>query len=208
MLTDHRRRSLEYRINIPDWLDGPFVRLALLYRRIRYGYPFRRIPLTQGKYAIVDPDDFERLNRHKWYASRCRNSFYARRNIYVYAGKERKVVVMGMHRQVIKAPDGLLVDHINNNGLDNRKANLRLATHRQNNCNRLYAKRTGSHSKYIGVSWHKYKKKWYAQISFNGKRKHIGYFHDEIEAGKAYDKAAKQYHKDFAVLNFPCPRRP
>ncbi|GAH46575.1 unnamed protein product [marine sediment metagenome] len=118
-------------------------------------------------------------------------------------GRERtKGQVVWMHRSIFPPPQGMCIDHINNNALDNRKANLRLATHRQNNCNKLYAKRTASHSKYIGVSWHKYKKKWYAQISVNGKRKHIGYFDDEIEAGKAYDEAARKYHGDFAVLNF------
>ncbi|MHC4440631.1 MAG: HNH endonuclease, partial [Planctomycetota bacterium] len=106
--------------------------LALLYRRARYGYTFRRIPLTQGKYAIVDTDDFERLNKYKWYAVKDSKNFYAYRNKRV--GK--KYISLGMHRQILHPPGNLFVDHINHNGLDNRKANLRLATCAQNTYNR------------------------------------------------------------------------
>jgi len=180
------------------------VQLALLYRRLRYGYAFRRIPLTQGKYAIVDPDDFERLNKHKWYAVQCKNTCYAGRNSR--PGASQKRLYIKMHRVVLKPPEGFIVDHINRNGLDNRKANLRLATRAQNSLNRPYIKRPNSPSKYKGVTWHKRNKKWQAQICYNGIHKTIGYFHDEVAAAKAYDKAAKKYHKEFAVLNFPLPR--
>jgi len=170
----------------------------LLYRRIRYGYPFRRIPLTRGKYAIVDPEDYERLNKHKWHTNIGRNTCYAVRTAF----KDGKRIHTKMHRVIINAPRHLLVDHINHNGLDNRKANLRTATIAQNNVNRASYKTKNSPSKYKGVYWSKRDKKWQVQICHNNKRKHIGQFDNEIQAAKAYDEAAKKYHKEFAVLNF------
>ena len=189
--------KLNFSITIPDRLARLFVALLLSYRRARYGYAFRRIPLTQGKYAIVDPEDFERLNKHKWYACKSTNTFYAGRTNRV--GK--KYISIRMHREVIHPPDHLFVDHINHNGLDNRKANLRTATFAQNSYNRIHFRKSES-SKYTGVSWKKQKKKWIVLIRYNCKNKFIGYFKDEIQAAKAYDKAAMKYHGQFASLNF------
>jgi hypothetical protein len=177
------------------------VFLVLLYRRIRYGYPLRRIPLTRGKYAIVDPEDFERLNKYKWYASTCKNTYYASRTKMV----GRKKSEIKMHREVIKPPAGMVVDHKNHNGLDNRKANLRPATHQQNIFNRRYVSKKSSSSKYKGVSWTPHVKMWRVRVWLNYKSKNIGYFKDEIVAAKAYDEAVKKYHGEFAVLNFPVP---
>ena len=173
---------------------------ALLYRRIRYGYPFRRIRLTQGKYAIVDPDDYERLSKHKWHAFKSKNTFYAERAVSV--GKVRRRVIIKMHREVVKVPDGMFVDHKNHNGLDNRKANLRLVTSAENNRNRQKFQKTRCSSRFKGVSWNRSKEKWSARINFDGIQKNIGYFDNEIDAAKAYDSAAKKFHGDFAVLNF------
>ena len=122
--------KFNFSITIPDRLIGPFVALVLFYRRIHYGYPFRRIPLTQGQYAIVDPEDYERLNKHKWYAIKGINTYYAGRNYR--CPKTKKRLYIKMHREVINPPDHLDVDHINRNGLDNRKANLRPVTRAQN----------------------------------------------------------------------------
>jgi len=106
-----------------------------------------------------------------------------------------------MHREVIHPPDHLFVDHINHNGLDNRKANLRPATCAQNNYNSRHFRKSKS-SKYRGVNWNKQRKKWFALINYNKKEKFIGAFKDEKQAAKAYDKAAKKYHGEFASLNF------
>ena len=189
--------KLNFSITIPDRPAGLFVALLLSYRRARYGYAFRRIPLTQGKYAIVDPDDFERLNKHKWFAVKNSNTFYAGRTIY--AGK--KYISIRMHRVILHPPDNLLVDHINHNGLDNRKANLRLATCAQNTYNRRCFRKDKS-SKYKGLSWRKQRKIWAVTICYKRKNIIVGYFEDEKQAAKAYDKAAKKYHGEFASLNF------
>jgi hypothetical protein len=106
-----------------------------------------------------------------------------------------------MQRQILQPPDDLVVDHINHNGLDNRKANLRLATCAQNSYNRKQFRKRQT-SKYTGVSWIKQIKKWRVIICYKRKNIHIGYFKDEKQAAKAYDKAAKQYHGEFASLNF------
>ena len=107
-----------------------------------------------------------------------------------------------MHREVIKVPDDMYVDHINQNGLDNRKANLRPATCAQNIRNRkkFFNK---SRSRYKGLLWDRHYKKWRVRIHLNRTQIQIGVFDDEIEAAKAYDRAAKKYHGEFASLNFP-----
>ena len=188
------------RIRIPSWLERPAVQPVLWYRKLRYGYTFRRIPLSQGKYAIVDPEDYEYLSKDKWYAAKGHNTFYAVRGKWSKGRKKRDEI--RMHRVIMRPPAHLFVDHINHNGLDNRKANLRLATYSQNVHNRKKFAKPAT-SKYKGVSWHKSVRQWTAAIQVNGKRIHLGSFNDQAAAAKAYDRAAKKYHKEFAILNFP-----
>lgn len=107
-----------------------------------------------------------------------------------------------MHREVAHTPDGMMCDHINGRTLDNRKANLRSATALQNTWNSRKHSQSCS-SKYKGVWFHKSIQKWTAMIKARSKRIHLGTFENEIEAAKAYDKAAKKYYGQFAYLNFP-----
>jgi len=176
--------------------------IILFYRRLRFGYPFRRIPLTQGKFAIVDPEDYERLSKYKWHAHKAPHTYYAVHSLT--NGKKLPRKNAQMHNLIIKTPPGMFIDHINHNGLDNRKANLRPATFTQNVWHRKKFKRP-SRSRYKGVDWVKEQMKWRARIRVNGKRIYLGSFTNEISAANAYDNAAKKYHRDFAVTNFPPP---
>lgn len=159
----------------------------------------KTISLTQGHVALVDADDYETLVKLKWYASTNKNgNTYAMRDIVVDGIKKH----FRMHRVVVNAPPELFVDHINHDGLDNRRANLRLCTKSENMKNRSGACR-GASSAYLGVAWKKDVNLWQAGIRYNGKRHALGTFKDEIEAALAYDAAARQYHGPFANPNFP-----
>jgi len=161
------------------------------------------LPLSQNKFAIVDPDDYDRLSKYKWCVSKTRHTNYAMRRT---KGKRikgsrvgRKVIMM--HRCIMNAPPHLVVDHINHNGLDNRKLNLRLCTRAQNNRNRRPFCLNGSG--YKNVSWDKYRKRFLASIRCKGKYYNLGRFKSEIKAARAYDKKARELFGDFACLNFP-----
>ena len=190
--------TFNFSITIPDRLLRPFVALVLLYRRLHYGYAFRKIPLTQGKFAIVDPEDYKRLAIYKWHLANSPTGTYAARWQRIRPGGYRKKI--WMHREVIGVPEHLLCDHINGNGLDNRSANLRPATVSQNLCNRPKRK-SKTRSKYKGLEYDKIQRKWKVRIQYNGRKINLGSFATEIDAARAYDDKATVLFGEFARLN-------
>jgi len=159
----------------------------------------KEIPLTQGKVALVDDDDYERVMQFKWYVFKTGNRWYAGSNS---PGLPMRIL---LHRFILGLkPNDPEVDHVNGNGLDCRKSNLRFATRSQNMANRL--KPNGSYSSiYKGVTWNKTKQKWQAQIRADYKHISLGYFplEQEENAARAYDKGAIKYFGEFAKTNFP-----
>jgi hypothetical protein len=145
----------------------------------------KKIELTQGKYTIVDDEDYEFLNQWQWHVNRkkCKTS-----SDLLYAKRFEKRKTITMHRLILNAPKGMDVDHINGNGLDNRKCNLRIVSHRENMQNLTKFKGT---SKYPGVYWHKEKQKWHVKFKIGEKNHHVGYFVDEKKAYDAYLEATK-----------------
>ena len=106
-----------------------------------------------------------------------------------------------MHRTILNAPKGLVIDHLNHDGLDNRRSNLRLTNHSENRINSC--KPPTSTTGFRGVSFHKHRGDYIAHIRKNGYLRHLGYFEEPVEAAKAYDRAARELHGKFAALNFP-----
>jgi hypothetical protein len=145
----------------------------------------KQIPLTQGRIALVDDEDFDKLNNYKWRAH-CHKgqdkTFYARRNLPREPGKSRKME--HMHRVILCIPDEYETDHIDRNGLNNQKGNLRIVTHRENCRNRITAT-----SRYVGVSFHKSSKKWRASISIGGRSRYLGCSENEFDAATMYQVA-------------------
>ncbi|MHC4185837.1 MAG: HNH endonuclease [Planctomycetota bacterium] len=191
--------NISFSLSVPTILVRAAVWIVLVYRRVCYGYAFRRIKLTRGKYAIVDVEDFERLNQYKWHST---HYGYAKRAVSKRCGKGRKQVEVYMHKLVCPAPAGMIVDHINRNSVDNRRVNLRAATQKQNVWNRKFARKRGR-TRYNGIRWDKNKEKWQVRLTIDGRRRSFGYYADEIEAAKAYDRAARKYRGEYAFLNFP-----
>lgn len=157
----------------------------------------KEIKLTQGKVALVDDADYEWLSQWKWYAMKQHNTFYAVRNVWVGKNKARGI---RMHRLILGLTDfSIKSDHKDHNGLNNQRYNLRAATNSQNAFNNR--SHQDSTSPFLGVSFFKRDGNWQAQISTDGKQKHIGFYKSEVEAAKAYNEAAIQYHGVFANLN-------
>lgn len=154
-----------------------------------------KIPLTQGRVAIVSNADFPELIKHKWFYHA--GTGYACRNIKRDDGSRTMVY---MHKVI--RPGLEYVDHQNTNRLDNRRSNLRRCTNQENARNQKISIRNKSGFK--GVSWSKQNKKWYAYIgsrAWNKKTISLGFFDDPRQAASAYNKAAEQYFGEFARLN-------
>ncbi len=199
MVDRERIMKLNLTIEVPEWLDKVFAWPVVMYRKWKCGEAYRRIGLTDGKFAIVDEADYYRLGNFGWCAKTCFGKTYAIRFVDT---PKRGAVMVSMHREIMNAPAGLLIDHRNRDTLDNRRNNLRLATYSQNGCNSKIDK-TKTTSKFRGVRFIKKTGKWAANIRINGKKTWLGSFKTEIDAAKAYDAAAREYHGEFARLNFP-----
>ncbi len=149
----------------------------------------RPIPLNDGKIAIIDEADYELVRQYKWHC-------YDRYVICSPHGKERTTI--SMHRLIMKPPAGFVVDHINQNKLDNRRSNLRICTQSQNKANCF--KSANNKSGIKGVSWNKSTRKWQTSIRNNRKHIFIGQFKDIHEASQAYAKKAREIFGEFACL--------
>jgi len=165
--------------------------------------PIVFIPLTQGKVAVVDFDDFELVRGFTWRVSNVERRFYVSRSIFKKNLNGSPVgSSVRMHIHIMGA---LRIDHRNGNGLDNRRCNLRILTPGQNA--RSFHHRNAKYlSRFRGVCRTTNKERWRVQIRFNYKREHLGVYDSEIEAARAYDAAAVKYGFSEEALNFPPPR--
>ena len=156
----------------------------------------KQIPLSQGLFALVDDEDYDFLMQWKWTANKERKTFTAYRN--QHTPKPRKFIYM--HRLIMGITDTLIfVDHIDGNGLNNQKSNLRACSNAQNLMNRPSNKNNTSGFK--GVIFDSKNQKWIAQIMVNRKSIKLGRFSDKKDAAIAYNNAAKIYFGEFAHLN-------
>ena len=153
----------------------------------------KSIPLSQGRFAIVDDADFEWLSQWKWCALKTNATTW-------YAVRRGTATFVYMHRLILAACKGQIVDHINRDGLDNQRANLRFCTKSENAAN---SKRRKLHtSRFRGVSWDSARQKWYAKISSGSNTiRGLGRFKSEEKAAAAYNEAAKRRYRQFAQLN-------
>ena len=149
------------------------------------------IPLTQGKFALIDEEDYDALIKYKWYLSKSRKTSYAARDLN---GKH-----LLMHRMIMGEKNNSLIDHMDGNGLNNQKTNLRYCTNSQNCMNR--GKQKNNTSGYSGVMWKKRDGVYVSQITCQGEQVHIGTFKCKHEAALAYNEKAIEFHKEFACLN-------
>lgn len=157
----------------------------------------KQIDLSGGYVTQVDDEDFEKLNKYKWCVSSCCKTNYAVR-------RQDNGIMTSMHREIIgvdNIPVGYEIDHVDRNGLNNQKINLRIASKSQQQANILPY--SGCSSELKGVCWFTPKGKWRARIVYKGKPMHLGYFDREDEAGIHYDMAALGLFGIFAYLNFP-----
>lgn len=154
------------------------------------------IPLTQGKYAIVDTKDYDWLMQWKWRTNKIKRGSYAAAWTPMVNGKRKGLL---MHRLVMRAGKGQMVDHRDGNGLNNYKGNLRFCNNSQNMQNQKVSTCSSKLSQYKGVS--RRQGKWDAYIKNHGKHIHLGRFVLEIDAARAYNEKAIELFDVFARLN-------
>ena len=155
----------------------------------------KEIPLTQNQVAIVDDDVFESINQYHWYATFKSKTWYAARSLPRRDGKKN----VYLHRIIMQAGSEETVDHIDGNGLNCQRVNLRICTHEQNLHNA--GPNRDNTSGYKGVVWLKNAHKWLAQIRGAGGHHYLGRYATAEEAAEAYNRAALKYHGEFARLN-------
>jgi hypothetical protein len=158
----------------------------------------KKVKLTQGKYALVDNDLFEELNKVKWYALRDGKTFYAVRKARLASGKR---TTLQMHRYIFELMGWALpetVDHRDRNGLNNQRANLRPATRQQQRHNQ--GRRTNNTSGVMGVCYSKQMQKWQASGHLNKKQILLGYFTRKRDAIAARNTFVHDHHGEFAIL--------
>lgn len=148
------------------------------------GIPCFLIPLTKLREAIIDPESLPLVEGKWWFY----DGSYARRNIMV----DGKHATIAMHRVILPPSDGMIVDHINGNKLDNRRRNLRLITPSGNNINRVL--QSNSHALYPGITWHKKTQKWTVRINIEKKGRYLGVFSDFNEAFRVRKEAEAKYY--------------
>ena len=156
----------------------------------------KEIELKNGMKVIVDDEDYDYLIEYNWRALKNGKTFYA-----IFGKRVNgKYSNVWMHRMIMDAKNRESeVNHINHNGLDNRKENLRITTH-----DKIIVQssvRSNKNTKYKGISFHKPSGKWRARININGKTKYLGYYENEIIAANAYEKKAVELHGEFAYLS-------
>lgn len=156
------------------------------------------IKVGQSIFAMVDDEDFPLLNSYSWFCENHGRTIraYRRKRVRDASNLPKKIF---MHRSILNAQRGQLVDHVDGHALNNQRENLRFCTHSQNSVNA--PSRKGSKSKYLGVSWDKPNQKWRAQIQRDRKNRHIGLYESEVEAALAYNVAASFAFREFARLN-------
>lgn len=149
----------------------------------------QRIALSQGRFALVDDEDYEWLNQWKWCAARSSKTdhYYAQRSVY----QNGKQTLIKMHRFIMNPPANLFIDHIDGDGLNNQRSNLRIVNMRQNMQNQRIKIRQRS-SRYVGVYYEKHKKRWRAQIEIDHQNVHLGSYATEEEAYAAYLKKLEE----------------
>ena len=164
--------------------------------------------------VLYDEEDREIIEGYKWQIRKKSQTYYVCAKVYgpdkdewyispTSGKRQRKRKTIRMHRLITKCPKGLQVDHINHNGLDNRRKNLRICNNVQNQWNRRKGNNNNSGFKGVSIESRRKTKKYRVQIGYMGKTRHLGYFESPVEAAKIYDAKAKELFGEFANLNFP-----
>lgn len=157
------------------------------------------IRLTKGKFCLVDDKDFKKVSKYNWFVFSGRKNYAARmiKNIKV----RKRQSMMFMHRMIMNSSENYHIDHINGDGLDNRRNNLRVCTSRQNSLNRSYTKKNKVGFKGVRLSKRSLSKGYIAQIVNEGKQVYLGYFFTKEDAARAYNKASIKFHGKYGYVN-------